>query len=154
MVRRRWLPPGTFLTMTESTLAGAVTCRIRLPDVVVEEIPKDLRPVKPPDPFVGFQRRMYVLIHRDVGRLDALRVAANGAVEAFRRHAAEEPTRQWLAGRFTKTLCRVNDAEFERAVAEPGSVVIARQGSELPAGAALAVRDTWPRRFQFFELYR
>lgn len=148
------LPVGTFLTMTESKLAGAVTCRIGLPDVVVEEVQKDLRPVMPTDLFVGLQRRMYVLIHRDAGRLDALRVAANGAVEAFRRHADEEATRQWVSGRFTKTLCLVNDAEFERAVAEPGSVVIARQGSDLPAGAALAVRDTWPRRFQFFQLYR
>jgi peptidyl-tRNA hydrolase len=153
-VLREAPPAGTFLTMTESTLGGAVTCRIGLPGVVVSEVPKDLRPACPKDPFVGVQLRMYVLVRKDTGRLDALRVAAIGAVEAFRRHADEEPTRQWVSGRFTKTVCRVNDTEFERAITEPGSVVVAKQGAEVPAGATLAVRNSWPRRFQFFELYR
>jgi len=61
----------------------------------------------------------------------------------------------WLSGPFFKVICRVNDAEFERAK-DAGDFVIVTESKLDDEEIALAFkpRAEWPRSFQFFQLYR
>jgi hypothetical protein len=61
----------------------------------------------------------------------------------------------WLAGPFRKVVCKVTEAEFERARGLDDHVVLTESvlGGEAVA-LAFKPREAWPKAFNFFQLYR
>ena len=99
--------------------------------------------------------KMYILIKESVSIGHAIVAAAHASLKAYLEFEHEPEIEAWLSGPFYKVVCRVNDAEFERAK-DAGEFVIVTESKLDDREIALAFkpRDEWPRSFQFFQLYR
>ncbi|MBP3960511.1 hypothetical protein J8F10_35245 [Gemmata sp. G18] len=98
---------------------------------------------------------MYILVRESVPVGFAVLSAAHASLAAYLRFADTPEVKEWLAGPFYKTVCRVSDAEFERAKEEPEHVVItesALDGQEV--AIAFKPRAEYPKVFRFFTLYK
>jgi hypothetical protein len=98
---------------------------------------------------------MYILVKESVPTGFALVAVAHASLAAYLRFQDTEEVRAWIAGPFYKTICKVTDAEFERARAVADHVVItesALDGAEV--ALAFKPREEWPKEFRFYRLYR
>jgi hypothetical protein len=98
---------------------------------------------------------MYILIRDSIGAGDAALGAAHAAVATYERFEDRWETRLWISGVFRKVVCRVDDAQFEKAKGLPDHVVItesALEGAEVAIG--LMPRVEWPKWLRFVPLYR
>jgi hypothetical protein len=98
---------------------------------------------------------MYILIKASVPLGFALVAAAHASLATYLRFKDDEAVQRWLAGPFFKAVCKVSDAEFERAKEVPDHVALTESalgGQEVALG--FKPRDEWPKAFQFFRLYR
>lgn len=146
-------PQRPHLVMTESTLGGALVAQVvgAPGDVVVAQAPE--LAVVQVDPARAAQLRMYVLLTGGVALPAQLAAAATAVVQCFLEHKDDPLLRQWCAGVFTKTVCRVGPGELERALREPGRSVVADAAGTVVA-VAFCPRVSWARCFRFFPLYR
>ena len=99
--------------------------------------------------------KMYILIRETVPIGFALVAAAHASLAAYLRFSDTPEVAEWLSGPFYKTICRVNDAEFEKAKTFDDHVVItesALDGQEV--AIAFKPHSEWPKPFRFFALYR
>lgn len=99
--------------------------------------------------------KMYILIRDAIPPGFATLGAAHASLAAYLRFKDEPAVAEWLSGPFYKTICRVSDAEFERAKAVDKHVCItesALDGAEV--ALAFCPRAEWPKMFRFFRLYR
>ena len=62
---------------------------------------------------------------------------------------------EWVAGPFYKVVCKVNDAEFEKAK-EVGDFVVITESAlgHVEVALGLKPRSKWSTRFRFLRLYR
>ena len=98
--------------------------------------------------------RMYILVRESIPVGFALLGVAHAAVACTERFRTHEDVSEWLAGPFRKVVCRVSDADFERAKAYEDSVLItesALDGQEV--ALAFRPREHWPKAFRFYRLY-
>lgn len=99
--------------------------------------------------------KMYILIKESAPIGFALVAVAHASLAAYLKFKETPEVEQWLSGPFYKTICKVNDQEFEAAKVLPDSVVItesALQGQEI--ALAFKPREEWPKAFKFYRLYR
>jgi hypothetical protein len=99
--------------------------------------------------------RMYILILESVPVGFALVAAAHASVTAYLKFQDTLEAEEWVDGPFYKTVCKVNDAEFEAAKDVPDHVVItesALNGQEV--ALAFKPRDEYPQAFKYYRLYR
>src|SRR5947209_1364030 len=99
--------------------------------------------------------KMYILIKKSVPTGFALVAAAHASLAAYLKFRDTPEVREWLAGPFSKAVCKVTDEEFERAKECPDHVVLTESalgGAEV--ALAFRPRDVWPGTFKFFRLYR
>ncbi len=98
---------------------------------------------------------MYILIKESVPLGFALVAAAHASLAAYLKFQDTPEVREWVAGPFSKALCKVTDEEFERAKAWPDHVIITESALEgVEVALAFKPREEWPRAFKFFRLYR
>lgn len=99
--------------------------------------------------------KMYILIRESVPTGFAVLGAAHASLAAYLKFKDTPEVAEWLSGPFYKTICRVTDAEFERAKAVDDHVVLTESALD---GAEVAIafrpRVEWPKMFRFFKLYR
>ena len=97
---------------------------------------------------------MYILIRASVPLGHAVVAAAHASLAAYLKFADAPEVRQWLAGPFYKAVCKVDDAQFDRAQQCADHVVITESslgGREV--ALAFMPREEWPKEFRFFPLY-
>jgi len=75
--------------------------------------------------------KMYILVKEQVPLGNAIVAAAHASLAAYLKFQGSPEIEQWLAGPFYKVICKVNEAEFERAKAEPDCVVLTRVSAGL-----------------------
>jgi len=99
--------------------------------------------------------RMYILVRAAVPLAFAVAAAAHASVVAYARFRDHGQTRAWLGGDLRKAICRVSDADFERARAIEGHVVI-HEAALGGASVALAFRPrvVWPAWVGDLPLYK
>ena len=99
--------------------------------------------------------KMYILIKDSVPLGFALVASAHASLAAYLKFQNSIEIKEWLSGPFRKTICKVNDAEFNRAKEVIDHVIItesALDGKEV--AIAFKPRYEWPKAFKFFKLYR
>ena len=85
----------------------------------------------------------------------ALVAASHASLAAYLEFRDAPEIQSWLPGPYCKTICNVNDAEFEKARGFQDRVVItesAMDGQE--AAIAFKPREEWPTPFRLYSLYR
>jgi hypothetical protein len=99
--------------------------------------------------------KMYILIKDSVPFEFALVVAAHASLATYLRFKDAAEVQEWIGGPFYKVICKVSDAEFEKAKEVGDFVVITESalgGAEVALG--LKPRQKWSTRFRFLRLYR
>ena len=99
--------------------------------------------------------KMYVLIKDDVPPGFAVLAAAHASLAAYLKFKDTPDVLEWLSGPFYKTVCTVNDKEFQRAKEYPDNVVITESAlGDREVALAFKPREDWPKPFKFFKLYK
>lgn len=99
--------------------------------------------------------KMYVLVKDSVPLGFAVLAAAHASLACYLKFQEHPDVAEWLAGPFYKVVCRVSDADFERAKEVEDHVVLnesALDGAEV--AVAFRPRAEWPKMFRFFALFR
>jgi hypothetical protein len=98
---------------------------------------------------------MYFLVRESVPLGFAVLATAHASLAAYLRFRDTPEVASWLAGPFLKVVCKVDDAEFERAKAFEDSVVLTESAlGGLEVAIAFKPREEWPKAFRFYKLYR
>lgn len=99
--------------------------------------------------------KMYILIREDVSPGYAILAAAHASLGCYLRYKDSPQVADWLSGPFYKVVCKVSDAEFERAKDVGESVVITESAlGDQEVAIAFKPRTEWPKAFRFFRLYK
>lgn len=99
--------------------------------------------------------KMYILIRESIPTGFAVLAAAHASLACYLKFREAPEVAAWLAGPFYKAICKVSDAEFERAKEVADHVVLtesALDGQEV--AIAFKPRAEWPKAFRFYRLYR
>ncbi|WLQ13230.1 peptidyl-tRNA hydrolase [Hahella aquimaris] len=99
--------------------------------------------------------KMYILIKDTIPAGYAMVAAAHASLAAYLKFQDTDEVKEWLSGPFYKTLCKVNEKQFEKAKSFADHVVItesALEGQEV--ALAFKPREEWPKDFKFYPLYR
>jgi len=99
--------------------------------------------------------KMYILIREAVPPGFAVLAAAHASLAAYLKFKDAPEVAEWLSGPFYKAVCRVSDAEFERAREVADHVVLTESalgGQEV--AVAFKPRREWPKSFRFLRLYK
>ena len=99
--------------------------------------------------------KMYILIRESVPTGFAVLAAAHASLAAYLKFRDAPEVAEWLSGPFYKAVCRVSDAEFERAKEVAEHVVLTESalgGQEV--AIAFKPRREWPKAFRFLRLYK
>ena len=98
---------------------------------------------------------MYILIRESVPTGFAVLAAAHASLACYLKFREAPEVAEWLAGPFYKAVCKVSDAEFERAKEVADHVVLTESAL---AGQDVAIafkpRAEWPKAFKFYRLYK
>lgn len=103
----------------------------------------------------GANLKMYILIREAVPPGFAVLAAAHASLAAYLKFKDAPEVTEWLLGPFYKAVCRVSDAEFERAKELAEHVVLTESalgGQEV--AIAFKPRREWPKAFRFLRLYK
>jgi len=99
--------------------------------------------------------KIYILIPESIPLGFALVAAAHASLGVYLEFKESPEVAEWLSGPFRKTICRVNDQEFERAKAVPDHLILTESalgGQEV--AIAFKPRKEWPKGFRFYRLYK
>ncbi|WP_088254977.1 hypothetical protein [Fimbriiglobus ruber] len=98
---------------------------------------------------------MYILVRDAVPPGFAILAAAHASLACYLKFRDAPEVAEWLAGPFYKVVCRVTDAEFERAKECPDHVVLTESAlGGVEVAAAFRPRAEWPKAFAFYRLYK
>ena len=100
--------------------------------------------------------KMYVLVRDSIPLGFAMVAVAHAPLGCYLRYKDTPEVAEWLSGPFYKAVCKVTDAEFEKAK-EAGDFVIITEsalGNEREVALAFKPRKEYPKAFKFFPLYR
>lgn len=99
--------------------------------------------------------KMYILIRESIPLGTAIVAAAHASLAAYLKYRDSDEVREWLAGPFRKTVCRVSDEQFERAKKYDDHVVLTESAlNDQEVALAFKPRAEWPKAFRFFQLYK
>ena len=99
--------------------------------------------------------KMYILVKEDVPTSFAMVATAHASLAAYLKFKDTPEITTWLSGPFYKTICRVNDKEFEKAKTYEDSVLITESAlDDQEVAIAFKPREEWPKSFRFYQLYR
>ena len=99
--------------------------------------------------------KMYILVRDAVPLGHAMSAVAHASLACALQFDNHPDVKSWLAASFKKVVCRVSDADFERAKKVADHVLMtesALNGEE--TALAFRPRQEWPKAFKFFQLYR
>lgn len=98
---------------------------------------------------------MYILIRESVPTGFAVLASAHASLACYLQFRDAPEVAAWLAGPFSKAVCKVSDAEFERAKEVADHLVLTESALDHQEVAiAFKPRAEWPKSFKFLRLYR
>jgi len=99
--------------------------------------------------------KMYILIPDSVPTGFAMLAAAHASLACYLRFKDTPEVSEWLSGPFHKVVCKVNDAEFQKAKEFDDHVLLTESALDNQEVAlAFKPRQEWPNPFKFYRLYR
>lgn len=99
--------------------------------------------------------RMYILIRESVPVGNAVVAAAHASLSCYLQYREHPNIAEWLSGPFYKVVCKVSDAEFEKAKEAPDHVVLTESTLDNQEVAlAFVPREEYPKGFKFFRRYK
>ena len=99
--------------------------------------------------------KMYILIRDSLEPGHAALAAAHASLACYLKYKESPEVPEWLSGPFYKTICSVNDAEFEAAKKFDGHVIMTESSLDgMEVALAFKPREEYPKPFRFFRLYR
>lgn len=100
--------------------------------------------------------KMYILVKDSIPTGFAILATAHASLAAYLKFKDTDEIHNWLnPGPFYKVICKVNDAEFEKAKETTDHVVLTESalgGQEV--AIAFKPREEWPKSFKFLSLYK
>jgi len=103
----------------------------------------------------GATLKMYILVRDAVLTGFAVLASAHASLACYLRFQDDVDVQEWVSGKFYKTVCRVNDKEFEKAKSYPDHVVITESAlDEQEVALAFSPRREWPKPLRFYRLYK
>ena len=105
--------------------------------------------------MVFFKKTCFILIKESVPAGFAILAAAHASLAAYLKFKESPEVHQWLLGPFYKTVCKVNDKEFEKAKTFDDYVILTESSLDNKEVAiAFKPREKWPKPFKFYQLYK
>jgi peptidyl-tRNA hydrolase len=99
--------------------------------------------------------KMYILVKETIPIGFALVAVVHASLAAYLKFQGSEEVTTWLSGPFYKTICKVTDAEFEKAKEIADHVIITESGlGGQEVALAFKPREEWPKSFRFYRLYK
>ncbi len=99
--------------------------------------------------------KMYILIKNSIPIGKAIVAASHASLAAYLKFEDRDEVKEWISGPFYKTVCKVNDAEFEKAKETSDHVIITESSlGDDEVAIAFKPREEWPKPFKFFSLYK
>jgi hypothetical protein len=99
--------------------------------------------------------KMYILIRDTIPTGFAVLAAAHGSLGCYLKFKDTPEMVEWVSGIFYKAVCRVSDAEFEKAKECEDHVVITESAlGDQEVALIFKPREVWPKGFKFFKLYK
>ena len=99
--------------------------------------------------------KMYILIRDSIPQGFAVLAAAHASLACYLKFKDAPEVAQWLSGPFYKTVCMVNDKEFEKAKTFDDCVVLTESAlANQEVALAFKPREEWPKPFRFYRLYK
>jgi len=98
---------------------------------------------------------MYILLKEDLPEGFAVLASAHASLAAYLKFEHDAQMQEWVNGTFYKVICKVNEAEFEKAKSFEDHVVLTESALDNQEVAiAFKPREEWPKAFKFYRLYR
>ncbi|MDC7999175.1 peptidyl-tRNA hydrolase [Gilvibacter sediminis] len=99
--------------------------------------------------------KMYILVKDSIPAGKAVVGVAHASLACYLKYADDAIVKEWLAGPFYKTVCSVNEKEFEKAKSESDRVVMTESTLDYQETViAFKPREEYPKYFKFFRLYK
>ena len=99
--------------------------------------------------------KMYILVKDSIPAGKAIVGVAHASLACYLKFADDPIVKDWLAGPFYKTVCLVNENEFNKAKMETDCVVMTESTlDDRETIAAFKPREEYPKYFKFFRLYK
>ena len=98
---------------------------------------------------------MYILVRDDIPLGNAMVAVAHASLAAYLKFQNTSEVASWLSGPFFKAVCKVNATEFENARLVDDHIVLTESAlANQELAIAFKPRETWPKMFKFFKLYK
>ncbi len=98
--------------------------------------------------------KMYILVRESLPLGFAMVGVAHATLARYLKFSDHSDTRNWLDSSFRKAICRVNDAEFEKAKNFSDFVLITESSlNHQEVALAFRPRKDWPKTFRYYSLY-
>lgn len=98
---------------------------------------------------------MYILVKDSIELGKAVVGVAHASLACYLKFKDKDEVQNWLSGPFYKTVCIVNDEEFEKAKQESDNIIITESSlGDKETVIAFMPRVEYPRYFKFFRLYK
>lgn len=97
---------------------------------------------------------MYILVKDSIPQGKAVVGIAHASLACYLKYSDDDTVKEWLAGPFYKTVCLVNEKEFEKAKTEANHVVMTESSIGYEETViAFKPRQEYPKYFKYFRLY-
>lgn len=104
---------------------------------------------------INADMKMYILVKESVPTGFAMVAVAHASLAAYLKYKDTAEIKEWLSGPFYKTICKVNEKEFEQAKQFEDHVVMTESAlDDQEVAIAFKPREEWPKAFKFYRLYR
>lgn len=107
-----------------------------------------------PPNFDEVPLRMYVVVDDLIFLRMAAAAAANVVVRCYGAFADDPVMREWIAGRFTKSVCKANPSQLRQLESVERGVAIRSPETNRILATAFCPRHVWPSVFRYLPLYR
>ena len=98
---------------------------------------------------------MYILVKENIDIGKAIVAVAHASLACYLKFKDTPEIIEWLSGPFYKSVCKVTDAEFEKAKETGDHIVITESSlNNMEVALAFKPREEWPKGFKFFRLFR
>jgi len=99
--------------------------------------------------------KMYILVKEDIPIGKAAVGIAHASLACYLKFQERDEVKSWLSGPFYKTVCKVNDKEFEKAKEEKEHVLITESSLDnAETVIAFMPRIEYPIYFKFFRIFK
>ncbi len=146
---------GTHLVISESTLGNRESILVvGGPGVVLAPLPERVAALEGGATFMQKPLKMYILLLEHLPLAHALAASATASVQCYEAFADDPVMKEWVSGRFAKSVCALNERELASAQETRDHCVIRSGDSEQVVGVAFCPRQQWPGNFAFYRIFR